>query len=69
MSEGQGEMVLDQIPHADTQVEEGSNVLLYLGKDASAPTLAHWWEDEDEDIEAIRSMAGRVPISVSPLGR
>ena len=69
MSEGQGEMVLDQIPHADTQVEEGSNVLLYLGKDASAPTLAHWWEDEDEDVEAIRSMTGRVPISVSPLGR
>ena len=69
MTEGQGEMVLDQIPHGDTQVEAGSNVLLYLGKDASTPTLAHWWEDEDEDIEAIRGLAGRVPISVSPLGR
>jgi len=69
MTEGQGEMVLDQIPHGDTQVEEGSNVLLYLGEDASTPTLANWWEDEDEDIEAIRSLTGRVPISVSPLGR
>lgn len=69
MTEGQGEMVLDQIPPGDTQVEEGSNVLLYLGKDAATPTLARWWEDEDEDIEAIRSLAGRVPISVSPLGR
>jgi stage V sporulation protein D (sporulation-specific penicillin-binding protein) len=69
MTEGQGEMVLDQIPHGDTQVEAGSSVLLYLGKDASTPTLAHWWEEEDEDVVAIRSMTGRVPISVSPLGR
>ncbi|WP_407307430.1 penicillin-binding transpeptidase domain-containing protein [Desulfosporosinus sp. SB140] len=69
LTEGQGEMVLDQIPHGDAQVESGSNVLLYLGKDASAPTLAHWWEDEDEDVEAINDLAGRVPISASPLGR
>jgi len=62
-------MVLDQIPHGDSQVEAGSNVLLYLGKDASTPTLAHWWEDEDEDIVAIRALTGRIPISVSPLGR
>jgi len=69
VTEGQGEMVLDQIPHGDAQVEAGSSVLLYLGKDASTPTLAHWWEDEDEDVEAIRSLTGREPISVSPLGR
>lgn len=68
ITEGQGETVLDQVPHGDAQVEDGSNVLLYLGKDASTPTLAHWWEDEDEDIEAIRNFAGRVPISASPLG-
>ena len=69
MTEGQGEMVLDQIPHGETQVEAESNILLYLGKDASAPTLANWWEDEDEDLEAMQSLAGRVPISASPLGR
>ncbi|MDR3600650.1 MAG: penicillin-binding transpeptidase domain-containing protein [Desulfosporosinus sp.] len=69
MTEGQGEMVLDQIPHGEAQVEAGSNILLYLGADASTPTFAHWWEDDDEDVEAIRSMAGRVPISASPLGR
>ena len=69
MTEGQGEMVLDQIPHGDAQVEAGSNVLIYLGKDASTPTLAHWWEDEDEDIEAINDFRGRVPISASSLGR
>jgi stage V sporulation protein D (sporulation-specific penicillin-binding protein) len=67
--EGQGEVVLDQIPHGDTEVEEGSSVLLYLGNDASAPTLARWWEEEDEDIEAIRGLTGRIPISVSPLGQ
>ncbi|SPF35776.1 stage V sporulation protein D [Candidatus Desulfosporosinus infrequens] len=69
ITEGQGEMVLDQIPHGDAQVEAGSNILLYLGKDASTPTLAPWWEDEDEDVEAMQSLTGRVPISVSPLGR
>ena len=68
ITEGQGETVLDQVPHGDAQVEDGSNVLIYLGKDASTPTLAHWWEDEDEDIEAIRNFAGRVPISASSLG-
>ncbi|HWQ43067.1 MAG TPA: penicillin-binding transpeptidase domain-containing protein [Desulfosporosinus sp.] len=69
MTEGQGEMVLDQIPHGEAQVEAESNILLYLGKDASAPTLANWWGDEDEDFAAIQSLTGRIPISVSPLGR
>jgi len=69
MTEGQGEIVLDQIPHGDAQVEAESNVLIYLGADASTPTLTPWWEDKDEDIEAIRSLTGRLPISVSPLGR
>ncbi|KJR44307.1 Cell division protein FtsI (Peptidoglycan synthetase) [Desulfosporosinus sp. I2] len=69
MTEGKGEMVLDQIPHGDAQIEAGSNILLYLGTDASTPTLSRWWEDEDEDIEAIRSLTGRVPISASSLGR
>jgi len=69
MTEGKGEVVLDQIPHGDAQVEAESNVLLYLGADASTPTLGPWWEDEDEDIEAIRGLTGRLPISVSPLGR
>jgi len=68
ITEGKGEMVLDQIPHGDAQVEAESNVLLYLGADASTPTLARWWEDEDEDIEAIRSLTGRIPISASSLG-
>ena len=69
ITEGQGAMVLDQIPHGDAQVEAGSNILLYLGQDASTTTLAHWWEDEDEDVEAMQSLTGRVPISVSSLGR
>jgi stage V sporulation protein D (sporulation-specific penicillin-binding protein) len=69
MTEGKGEFVLDQIPHGDARVESGSNVLLYLGQDASRPTFAHWWEDNDEDIEAIQSLGRRIPISVSPLGR
>lgn len=68
ITEGQGEMVLDQIPHGDAVVEAKSNVLLYLGADASAPTLARWWEEEDEDIVAIRSLMGRIPISESSLG-
>jgi len=67
LTEGQGEMVLDQIPHGDAQVEAGSNILLYLGKDAAAPTLANWWEEKDEDIEAMKSLTGRVPLSASPL--
>jgi len=69
ITEGQGEMVLDQIPHGDAQVEAGSNILLYLGKDAATPTLANWWEDQDEDVSAMQSLTGRVPISASPLGR
>ncbi len=60
--EGQGEVVLDQIPHGDARIEAGSNILLYLGQEAGQPTLAKWWEEEDEDIEAIQSLQGRTPL-------
>ena len=59
---GQGEVILDQIPHGDARIEAGSNILLYLGQEAGQPTLANWWEDEDEDIEAIKALQGRVPL-------
>ncbi len=61
-TEGQGEVVLDQIPHGDAKIEAGSNVLLYLGQEAGQPTLANWWEEEDEDIEAIKDLQGRKPL-------
>ena len=70
LTEGQGGHVIDQIPHGDAKVEAGSSVLLYLGPDpAAAPALGPWWEEEDEDVEAMRSLPGRVPISASPLGQ
>ncbi|MDA8228649.1 MAG: stage V sporulation protein D [Desulfitobacterium hafniense] len=63
MQEGKGQNVIDQIPHADARVEAGSSILLYMGDEAGRPTLAPWWEEEDEDIEAIRSLQGRVPLT------
>ncbi|MHB1652117.1 MAG: penicillin-binding transpeptidase domain-containing protein [Desulfitobacteriaceae bacterium] len=63
LNEGQGETVVDQIPHGDASVEAGSTVLIYLGNKAGVETLGPWWEDEDEDIEAIRDLPGRIPIS------
>ena len=69
LTEGKGDVVLDQVPHGDAEVEAGSNILLYLGKNASAPTLSQWWADDDEDIEAIQDLQGRVPISASSLGQ
>lgn len=63
MTEGEGATVVDQIPHGDATVEAGSSVLLYMGNEAGEQTLGSWWEDDDEDIDAIRSLAGRVPIS------
>ncbi|GAB6173507.1 stage V sporulation protein D [Paradesulfitobacterium aromaticivorans] len=69
LTEGEGGYVLDQIPRGEATVEEGSGVLIYLGQDAGAPAMANWWEEEDEDIEAILSFPGRVPIVSSPLGQ
>lgn len=65
MTEGQGAVVVDQIPHADATVEEGSTILLYLGPEPGTPTLAPWWEETDPDIEAIQSLPSRVPISLN----
>lgn len=62
-TEGQGEVVLDQIPHGDARVEEGSTVLLYLGQEAGQTAAANWWQEEDEDIEAIKALQGRMPLS------
>lgn len=62
-TEGSGQTILDQIPHADVQVEAGSTVLLYLGNEAGAQTMGKWWEDEDEDVEAIEIMQGRTPLT------
>ena len=63
LTEGQGANVVDQIPHGDAIVEAGSTVLLYLGQEAGVNALGPWWEDEDEDVEAIKALRGRVPIS------
>lgn len=63
MTEGQGQTVVDQIPHGDVQVEEGSTVLLYLGPEAGKPTLSPWWEVQDPDVEAIESLGSRIPLS------
>jgi stage V sporulation protein D (sporulation-specific penicillin-binding protein) len=63
LTEGSGETIHDQIPHADVQVEAGSSVLLYMGEEAGAPTMGTWWEEEDEDIEAIKMLEGRQPLA------
>ncbi|MEA4900048.1 stage V sporulation protein D [Desulfitobacterium sp.] len=63
MTEGSGQNIHDQIPTADSQVEAGSTVLLYLGGEAGAPTMGHWWEEVDEDIEAIQALQGRTPLT------
>ncbi len=63
MTEGTGVNVVDQIPHGDATVEAGSTVLLYLGQEAGMSALGPWWEEEDEDIEAIKALQGRIPIS------
>lgn len=65
LTEGSGNVVLDQIPHADSQVEEGSSVLLYFGSEAGAPTLGNWWAIEEEvdiDIETMLQMPWRQPL-------
>jgi len=62
MTEGQGQNILDQVPTADAKVEAGSTVLLYLGNEAGTPTMGQWWEDQDEDFEAIKAMQGRTPL-------
>lgn len=63
LTEGRGGSILDQIPHADVQVEAGSSVLLYLGAEAGAPTMGNWWEDVDEDVEAFEQMPWRQPLT------
>jgi len=65
LTEGSGGSILDQIPHADVQVEAGSGVLLYLGAEAGAPTMGQWWEDVDEDVEAFEQMPWRQPLTQS----
>lgn len=66
LTEGSGNVVLDQIPHADSQVEAGSSVLLYLGTEAGAPTSSDWWaiaEEVDVDIQTLLQMTWRVPLT------
>jgi stage V sporulation protein D (sporulation-specific penicillin-binding protein) len=65
MTEGSGNTVIDQIPHADASVEEGSSILLYLGSEAGKQTLGSWWQEIDEDIEAIESLGSRTPLSTN----
>lgn len=60
-TEGQGSAVVDQIPNGEASVEAGGTVLLYLGNDAGAQTLAGWWEDEDEDVAAMQSLGTASP--------
>jgi len=62
-TEGQGAVILDQIPYGDAKVEAGSTVLLYLGQEAGQPAVANWWQEEDEDIEAIQALQGRKPLT------
>ncbi|NLI90785.1 MAG: stage V sporulation protein D [Peptococcaceae bacterium] len=64
--EGKGSNVVDQIPHGDAKVEQGSTVLLYLGSEAGQRTLAPWMEEDDPDVEAIENFGSRVPISMNP---
>ncbi|MFA6808801.1 MAG: PASTA domain-containing protein, partial [Eubacteriales bacterium] len=63
--EGKGSAIIDQIPHGDAIVEEGSTVLIYLGEEVGEQTFGQWWEDIDPDIEAIKSFTNRVPISTN----
>ncbi|RNC29517.1 MAG: Stage V sporulation protein D [Candidatus Dichloromethanomonas elyunquensis] len=65
--EGKGSYVVDQIPHGDAKVEQGSTVLLYLGSEAGKNTLAPWFEEDDPDVDAIESLAPRIPISMNPV--
>lgn len=64
--EGQGTLVIDQIPHGDAKVEAGSTVQIYLGQEAEQPTLAPWKEIIDPDIEAIKHFGPRLPLSMNP---
>ncbi|MCL1917805.1 MAG: penicillin-binding transpeptidase domain-containing protein [Peptococcaceae bacterium] len=62
MIEGNGSVILDQIPSGNAQVEEGSTVLLYTGgAEASSTVMSDWWEMGDPDVEAMRSLPDRKP--------
>lgn len=63
--QGKGPNVIDQIPNGDAKVEKGSTVILYLGPEIGKQTLAPWREVVDEDVEAIKSLGARIPISGS----
>jgi len=67
MIEGKGANVIDQIPHGEAKVEQGSTVILYLGPEAGQPTLAPWLEETDPDVEAMENFGSRVPISMNPV--
>ncbi|MGI1658196.1 MAG: penicillin-binding transpeptidase domain-containing protein [Desulfitobacterium sp.] len=65
MTEGNGSIVLDQIPHADSLVEAQSSVLVYLGSEAGSPTTGNWWAIEEEldvDIPTLLQMNWRLPL-------
>jgi stage V sporulation protein D (sporulation-specific penicillin-binding protein) len=62
MIEGNGSVILDQIPYGNAQVEEGGTVLLYTGDgEASSSVMSDWWEMEDPDVEAMESLPERQP--------
>jgi stage V sporulation protein D (sporulation-specific penicillin-binding protein) len=63
---GSGAVVVDQIPHGDSEVEKGSTVLLYFGTETGKETLAPWLEVSDPDVEAIENLGERIPISLNP---
>jgi len=59
--EGQGDVVIQTIPRADSQVEEGTKVFVQLGKEGDTPAMADLSEEEDPDIPAIIDLKRQVP--------
>lgn len=62
--EGQGPAVIQTMPRADSKVEEGTTVYLFLGNEGDKPALSlinGLSEDEDEDVSVIDDLKRRVP--------
>ncbi len=59
--EGQGSMVIQTVPHADSVVEEGTTVFVQLGQEGDKPALAPAEEEEDPDLEVIKALNRQVP--------
>ena len=59
--EGQGDRVIQTVPHADSVVEEGTTVFVQLGQEGDKPALTPAQEDEDPDVEVIKELNRQVP--------